>query len=244
MDYDRLLNEILNRVSDKLASLENVNHKIQCPKLLILTENHGTTCHDFLENAQLLNQYHIDCGQLMEYNCNVNEYEAVVIFHLSNNGLSKLAAGISDTPFTSLASQAILLGKKIFILEDEIELYQYKQTAPIAYYSMFYEKIKLLIASGITFCKKEELIKNIAMHQQSTETSTEQPIFYDNMKSSEITKKIITERDIKKLFEDGVTKIRINRDAILTDLAKEFIHNKKIEIEKEFPANRKQRNCL
>jgi hypothetical protein len=56
-----------------------------------------------------------------------------------------------------------------------------------------------------------------------------------------IDKKVITERDLKKLAGDGVNCICINSNAILTDLAKEYLNYKKIMMEREPSTGRKQR---
>ena len=41
-----LLNEICKRVQEKLQA-------IQLPSILVLTEEHGTICHETLENTEL-----------------------------------------------------------------------------------------------------------------------------------------------------------------------------------------------
>lgn len=83
--------------------------------------------------------------------------EVVILYCLSNEVLGKLASGIYDTPYTQLASQAILSGKKVYVPMERIELYRYATTAPAPYYAMLQEKLALLEESGVVICPQEEL---------------------------------------------------------------------------------------
>jgi len=164
MDFNLLVEEILARVSEHLAN-DNVNGEKNPvkdkAKLLVLTECHGTNCHDLLDNSNLQKNYHMECALERGHNCNVADYEAVVLYNLSIDALGKLASGICDTPYISLATKAILMGKKIFVPNEEVELYSYKDTTPYTYYSMMNEKLKRLSNSGVIFCKKEDIEKFI-----------------------------------------------------------------------------------
>ena len=61
-----------------------------------------------------------------------------------NEALGKIANGIFDTDYTRRFGTALLLGKRIFIAEEEVELYRYKDTAPAGYYSRLEENLKFL----------------------------------------------------------------------------------------------------
>lgn len=266
MELNLLVDEILARVSEHLAGI-NVNteknpvtHKA---KILVLTECDGTIFHGLLKNSNLQKYYQMDLAFQYQYNCDLSDYEAIVINNLSMDALSKLANGICDTPFISLATKAILMGKRILVPTEEIELYKYKNSAPYAFYSMMNEKLNLLSKSGVIFCKMNELEGLISKDHNLTECnqdgikhvgikhidSKQNEIIPDEIKSDDIkplklNKKIITEGDIRKLFVEGVKRIRINSNAILTDLAKDYIHNKRIEIERESLTDGKLRKGL
>lgn len=250
MDINLLVDEILARVSVKMKEIDlgkdTANDK---PKILVLTERHGTVCHEFLETSNLKKNYIIECALLKEYNCELNDYEAVIMYNLSIDALCKLASGICDTPYISFASRAILLGKKIFIPTEEIELFQYKQSAPSAYYSMMNEKLNLLRNSGVIICRQDELEKSLEKGLSNQEKFFEACKLEEckldeckstiEIKSVKLCKKVITERDIRDLSTEGVTRICINNNSILTDLAKDYIHERKIVIERESSPERK-----
>lgn len=231
MDYKQLVDEILKRVAVKMDNLEGEPSTTNKRRILILTQHHGTLCHEMLESTKLQDCCHMDCALQKEYNCDIEEYEAVVIYNLSNSTLSKLAGGILDTAYLSLASSAILMGKKVLIPQEEIELYRYEKTAPDAYYAMMCEKLKLLQASGVILCNHCEL-ENIltgscrcSEGSEKKQSATGEPF--------KIDKKVITERDLRQLTAEGATCIHINCNAILTDLAKEYLNTRKIVVDRE-----------
>ena len=119
MDRDALVSEICRRVAEKLRALEtgtepeNAAEKEGERKLLLLTEEHGDTCHEFLENRELGACFHVDCALLADYQCRIDDYEGIVVYTLSVGALAKLAAGIADNGFTGLFAEALLKGKKI-----------------------------------------------------------------------------------------------------------------------------------
>jgi ethanolamine utilization protein len=247
MDKNRLVDEILERVSVKLADLESRNSITNKKRILILAEQHGTKCHELLDNSNLQTCLHTECALLKEYNCDIMDYDAVVIYHLSINALSKLASGVCDTPFISLASKAILMGKKVVIPNEEIELNQYEQTAPSAYYAMMNEKLRLLKDSGVIFCSYSD-VESILMGdcqkpaccvKETNSINETNPM--KERKTVKVDKKIITERDLKKFELESLDSICINSNSILTDLAKDYLNYKKIEIVRELTTGRKQR---
>jgi len=236
MEIDRLIDEIVARVSSYLSDVERIDSSCtSMSKVLILAEHHSEICHELLDNTTLQKQFYLDCALQQDYHCDLKDYEAVVIYHLSIDGLSKLAHGISDTPWIDLAIRAILMGKKIFIPTDEMELFTYENTAPSAYYAMMKDKINLLRDSGVTFCKLHEL-EGLIMDGNNACKKTS--VRCDKSKSNEaegyvLCKKVITESDIRKISSEGVKKIIIKNNAILSDLAKEYIRNKQIEVVKD-----------
>lgn len=236
MDFEKLVSEILARVSEKVQEAEEAADK---PGLLILTQAHGNNCHCRLESTQLLEYYHTECALLKEYDCDLHDYEAVILYQMTNEVLGKLANGIYDTPYLKLASEALLMGKKIFVPEEEVELYRYKETAPAAYYQMLEEKLALLKASGVVICREADLEKEIleGSSQEPAEASLACPCEEKEEvcqppareeKELVISKKIITERDVVNAYADKVTVIHICKNTILTDLAKEYAQARNI----------------
>lgn len=241
-----LVDEIVRRVSKKLAEAGT-----QCtaardsaanggkPKLLILTQEHGTLCHRILESERLAERYATTCALTEGYQCDPAEFDTVILFNLTNEVLAKIASGLCDTPYTRLASQALLLGKRIFVPKEEVELCRYASTAPAAYYAMLEGKLKILTASGVTVCPADEL-ESAILNEPATDTAQVCGCAADSAakkappaKEQKCSKKVITERDIYNLKEKNVTRVLIGEKTIVTDLAKDLAKTRGIEIVRE-----------
>lgn len=168
----RLIEEIVARVAAKLAELQLTTGEVckepvceKRPGLLAITQEHGECCNDLLECEEIKAHFRTECALLNEYKVDLADCEAVVLFQLTCDTLAKLASGMCDTPYTRLASQAILMGKKVYIPAEEVELYQYADTAPKAYYNMMKAKLDLLMDSGVEICPMCDLPQAILAGQ-------------------------------------------------------------------------------
>ena len=226
MNFDALVAEIVSRVAQKVEQAESAAHPR--PKLLVLTREHGECCHRILESSWVQAVYDTACALLCGETCDVSEYDALALFGLNNESLSKLAAGICDTTYTSLAMRAILSGKKIYAVRDEVELFDYEKTAPAAYYAMMLEKVAFLEKSGVCFCPLSLLEETIAgtCCQKAPQASAAARSVCEVC----LAKKVITERDVKNAQTQGATVIAVAAKSLLTDLAKEYAHGHGIAI--------------
>lgn len=248
MDFNALVDEIVKRVVQKIEADTQETPAAQetalCskPGLLILTQEHGTICHTILESEQLLEYYRTDCALLKEYQVEISDYEAVILFDLTNDVLARLAGGLCDTPFTALAQKAILRGKKIFVPQEAVELFRYVETAPSAYYQMMLEKLRLLQQCGIMICPSDTLEDAILSGEvsapvaQTPETAAvqETPCCSAPSKSTgcevTISKRVITERDLSLVYDRTVCAVHIGAKSILTDLARDYAQAREVAI--------------
>lgn len=235
-----LIDQIVTRVAEKLAQVEQKSCDEQNdgkPGLLILTQEHGSRCHQMLESSALRENYSTTCALTQDYRCDVADYDAVILYGLTNEALAKIVTGACDTPYTRLASRALLLGKRMFVPKEEVELYRYAATAPAVYYSMLEEKLKILTASGAVICPEDELENRILGSDAARTSQKECSAGRDAPKNTvrpakelTISKKVVTERDIIALKEGNVTRIHVSEKAILTDLARDLAKSRGIEI--------------
>lgn len=232
MNTDLLLQEICKRVQEKLQTIEQET----LPSILVLTEEHGSLCHETLENSELCQYYRMECALLAQYQCSIENYEAVVVYTLSNEALGKIAHGIFDNGFTRLFGQALLEGKKIYLSQEGIELYRYKNTAPQAFYHRLLENLELLKKSGVVIAAHSQIAEQILNKQKEEAAEEEQPVCSEN-RQEEVTemvldKKIITEKDMIPLGNQHIRQVIIREKAILSDLAKEYAAKHNILIQR------------
>lgn len=236
MDHNAIVDEILRRVAEKISEAEGC-----CagkPGLLILTQDHGTDCHATLESEALKAGYRTDCALMHHYEVDLDDYAAVVLFNLSCDAMAALASGACDTAYTRLASKAILSGKKVYVPTEEVELYQYKETAPAAYYNMMQQKLDLLVASGVVICARAGLEQVILGSETPAPVPAAAPVSAApaaccEAKEVRIDKRVLTEKDLIEANMGGVTKVYIGEKTIITALAKDAAKDRGMTIVRE-----------
>lgn len=252
MDFDALVDEIVARVAAKMEAAEDASGSCAeaadgKPGLLILTQEHGNVCHSMLDSKRLQEYYRTDCALVKEYQCEITDYEAVILFDLTVDALTRLAGGVCDTPFTALAQKAILHGKKIFVPQEAVELFQYAETVPSAYYQMLLDKLTLLKESGVVICPAAGLEDAILSGEvkaacvpaaaELPKQAAPAPALVPEVKKAgreeTISKRIITERDIAAVYDRDLMAVHVGERSILTDLAREYAAARGVTIVKE-----------
>ncbi|MBN7773811.1 hypothetical protein [Clostridium aminobutyricum] len=245
MEFKELVEQIAVKVAERIAELEE-SLQIEAPssvelcpkpKILILTEDHGTACHELLEKESLKHKFEIICALNEEYQCDSQQFDRIVLGSFSNTSLGKIAEGIGDTPFTQAVMKAILLGKQLIVPNEEMELFQYRETAPKLYYGRMMQKIEFLKNIGIQFCNADQLesilLGNEGVPEKKSctgEPAKEVAEVCENKSGGSVKfeKRIITERDIRTAYEQHATQICIAQKTIITDLAREYAEQRGI----------------
>ena len=248
MDFNALVDEIVARAAAKMEAAGD--EACPCgeagdgkPGLLILTQEHGSVCHSMLESPRLLEYYRTDCALMKEYDCEMADYEAVILFDLTVDALTRLAGGACATPVTALAQKAHLLGQKIYVPQEAVELFQYAETVPSAYYQMLLDKLTLLKQSGVVVCPAaglEDAIlsgEGMAVCMPAAPAAAPEPTEAEASvaggREETLTKRIITERDIAAVYDRDLAVVHVGPKSILTDLAREYAANRGVKVVKD-----------
>ena len=117
MEFTELVDEIVARVMDRMAEQTPAVSSGK-PKLLVLTPDHGTLCHETLEHEALLEYYDTECALLKEYRCSIDDSEAVLVYGLDVPSMCQLAVGVFRPPFTQLAQTAMLAGAALVVAPE------------------------------------------------------------------------------------------------------------------------------
>lgn len=252
MDQSKLIDEIVSRVAAKLAESGEVAAACDTcgacadaakPGLLILTQQHGEVCHAGLESEALHKCFRTDCALLHDYQVNIADYDVIVLYQLTNETLGKLACGVCDTPYTKLATQAILMGKRIYVPTEEVELFRYASTAPAAYYAMMKEKLDLLTRSGMTISAQGNLERAILSGCACPGPAPSAPAgpcslisdrpCPERQQELSLTKRVLTERDVSAAIEGRFSRIRLPAKCIVTSLAQDYAKDHGISLVRE-----------
>jgi len=225
MDFNTLLDDITRKVLDRIGANKH--------KIIVLAKTNQNKNRALLENGALSKDFEIEFALIDEREINIDHYHAVILFDLTCASLAKIAIGVSDTKYSALVAQAILMGKKIFVPNEEIELFKYKDTAPDAYYKMMLAKLNFLKESGIVFCGLDKL-KNMLIAQPPVTRLLSPAAENEPTGSSgsqiELYKRVVTESDIRAAATNSITCIVVKPDTIMTDLARDYARECEIEI--------------
>lgn len=239
MDFNQLVEEIVARVAAKIeAESAPVAAPVDSgkPKLLILTQEHGTLCHQMLESPRLAEYYQTECALLQDYQCALESYEAVILFGLDLELMGRLSGGLCETPASRLAQKALLLGKKVFVPQETVELLKYADSAPAAYYQHLYGQLTLLQQAGMTICPLGNLEEAILSGECAPAVKPPAPVEVIQVPTAapgdcaRIDKRIVTERDVGAVYKRGMTTVYVCQKAIITDLAREYAQARGVEI--------------
>lgn len=222
---------------DQVLQAMGIQEETALPGLMILTKEHGYTCHKLYESSMIRTKYQISCALEQEYQVEWDGIEVLVLFQLTIEDMCKIASGMTDTPYTKLVAKALLTGKKIYVPREEVELYQYPAGGLGSYQCMLQAKLTNLVSFGLKICPMDQLEKIIlggAILEQSNEAAECACENVDEEKVPEevrtFEKRVITERDIIEANCDKVKVIRITKKNILTPLAKDTASKRNIRL--------------
>lgn len=216
MNYQALIDEIVQELYKKLKQdtkpLES--HK----KVIVIGDANKT-------EIEALKKYY----QVVAYPGDVSDYESVIISELTLARLTRLAQGLADQPEEAFILKALLEGKKVYMLEDEIEYRKYKKTSYKALYTLYSDYENKIRQYGI---------KPIG-HMTDILTAEEKPIPHEEKEelnpNEEIDfthKKLLLETDLMRAGIPVYGKVVVGKKSIVTPLAEDFIRTHKLKIKR------------
>jgi len=219
MDRSRLVEEISKKVMDRINDLK--------PKILVLNQEHSRL---IFKSEKFCACYWSDDGSAEDKSDVLGSYEAVVLLQLTCDTMTQIASGVVVTDDAKLVFRALLMGKKIYIPKESIELFLFKNTAPDSYYAMLLEKLNILAAAGVTFCAMDELEEKILAKKI-------EPIDTGSVSGEEVflDKKVITEKDVMKVCRNEMNQLYVTQRAIVTELAYDYARKRGVDIIRKKP---------
>ena len=245
MDMDLLI-ELAVRAVKAYLEKEGVVAAVPAPveprKALVLTEEHcGETCSIENYGSELCK---VDCALAQNYEVNVDDYDVVVLRSMTNSNLFKIANGCTDNKFLALAAEAILKGKRVIMVKECVEILKYAETAPKALYNNIYKNLQILLDSGVELIEEEnvktaltdgiEVPAEVPAVPAPAAVKEEAPAPAPKAESDDsvlvLTKRVVTERDIKAAAAQHYTKIQLPEKPVITYLAKDTAFELGIEL--------------
>lgn len=235
MDFNALVDEIARKVQDKLreqGAASPVNTQCNAalfdkPCIMVLSrgESERDRCRCLMENGAVSEHYDLDFVLPSEPERDIARYRAIILFDLDCDTLSKIAAGTADTGYTAIASKAILMGKKVLVPKEEIELFKYRDTAAASYYEMMLGKLNFLAEAGVIFCDFDKLGSELIAPKSSAArdvSGLSNTVVSPGGGQLELDKRVVTEGDIRAASTAGAVCVAVRQGAIITVLATDY----------------------
>ncbi len=245
MDMDLLIELAVRAVKaylEKEGVVAAAAPVVEPRKALVLTEEHcGENCSIEAYGSELCK---VDCALAQNYEVNVDDYDVVVVRDMTNSNLFKIANGCTDNKFLALAAEAILKGKRVVMVKECVEILKYAETAPKALYNNIYKNLQILLDSGVELVEEEnvksaltegmdvpaEAPKAEPVKAEKEEAPAPAPKAESEDSVLVLTKRVVTERDIKAAAAQHYTKIQLPEKPVITYLAKDTAFELGIEL--------------
>lgn len=196
---DELVQKVMEAVLAKLANEETQ------PKLKLIGTSDSSV-------PQLISKL----PSVSIFNGSIEEADVLLLTELTVDQMGRIASGCPQTPEESGILKHFLKGKKVFVLQEGIEFYAYRQSASYALRQKF-EAFELQWRRyGAEIVSEKETRWQLPKSQnQPNDAAT-------------MTKKIWTEAKIKELNLHSGASFKLGKNAMLTALAKDYLREKNI----------------
>ena len=245
MDMDLLI-ELAVRAVKAYLEKEGITSAVQAERkvnsALILTEHHCEECAVEKLDSELCK---VTCALAQNYKVNVDYFDSIVLYNITNSNLFKIANGCTDNKFLALAAEAILKGKRVIMVKEEVEILKYEETAPKALYNNIYKNLQILLDSGVELVAAEDVKDAIcegadapaepAREEVKAVEAASAPVAAAPKAESDdsvlvLTKRVITERDIREAAAKHYKKVQLPEKPVITYLAKDTAFELGIEL--------------
>lgn len=147
----------------------------------------------------------------------VDEANKVFILNMSNKMLYDISNGVSDDELTNKIIKSIMKGKDVCVLKGGLEFKQYESTCPKELLNRYKSYIESLNKYKVKF-----------VDEFKTEKKTEEKSIIADLTN----KNLINEKVVSRATNAEVKSIRVDKKALITPLAKDFIRSEEIEVKR------------
>lgn len=183
---------------------------------------------------------------------NAPDYEILISAHLSIEAMACLALGMPGNEEAACILYSLLQGKKVYILERGLEYRSYRDKAHKTLYRLFQEYENRIAGFGVRFIgnildirRQEEAgssqltgknmeseVRNMVSRGEYPKREGSTNIFQEDFLNLS-GRKLLRESDFSGVSDRAKSRVLIDRDAIVTPLAMDYITNHRLEIRRK-----------
>ncbi len=153
--------------------------------------------------------------------CMVEDYKIIIVPSLSLNNLIDISFAREADEISSLVIKSFLNGLDVIVLEEGLEYRKYKESSNEKFYKYIESIERRLETFGLEFISVVKLKDRLKAYRNEKLSGPSKEI---------INKKLITKKDVTDLIELGETTILINKNTIVTALARDYIEENEMEL--------------
>lgn len=162
------------------------------------------------------------------YDESLRDCELVVIPKICIQLLSNLANAISTGNRERFLLTMLLKGKKVVALEEGLAYRKYKPTAPVLLYKQYDGYADKLRGYGIRIVSAKELLPVCLETGGAADVHKELQTAPSG--SEVLSRKVITEAELKKYHLQSIKEIVVDRNSIITPLAQDYLRMQQMHI--------------
>lgn len=212
LSYDALVElvtkEVMNVISSSgIASVDSDGCVDKRPSALVIGDKNSLP-------AFAQDKYRFE--SIDSYKGDISKYDCVFIAELTCAELADCALGRDCRAVPCAVTNALLSGKKVFLLESALPYRKHKETANRAFYSMFEGYVNTLRTFGVEIIREQWYGKNLDR----------------NAVADNSVDKVITEKLAISLADNAVDGIvRLRGGTVITPSAKDIFNHSQVKVE-------------
>lgn len=215
MQEKQLIDEIVTELYKRLA-----NENLKAQKIFIVGQL------DEAQQSTLAASYRVVTEVQDAYSCDV-----VFIASMSVELLTHIALGCAINDIEQIILRSLLQGKQVYVLQDGIELYQYKESSYKNLYSMYQSYLDQIELNGIQIISDGAALLHLdEMKRMDRNQRVKLPTYETSFDMT--SKKLLLEKDLMDARVKTSARIQIKRSCIITPLAEDYIRKHMIVIER------------
>lgn len=151
-------------------------------------------------------------------------YEWIIAAQMSLDTMTQVALGIPRSKESACILKSLLEGKQVFVLQRGLEYRLYRDKAVKTLYRLYQEYEDRICQYGIRIISDiDEIREQEGLSDKIRETG------YLDLTGI----KVLTETNFSKMRSGGSGRVLIDRNAVITPLAKDYVANHRLRLERQ-----------
>lgn len=239
MVKEELIKTITEEVMRKLkTTLNNSKDYINFKKRAVILGETKNFNRDIYKDNGLIEYYKVDEVR----NIDIDACDLLFIEELKIIELANISLGLYERDKEKIIIEALLKGKKVGVLYEGLEFKKYKNTANKNLYNLYSSYEEKIYNFGINITELNDI--DTFFEESFEKKHIKEKGLYINEESNKepeiskglldlSSKRVVCESDLKKTTIRGYKSIKVNKNTIITPLAKELIKQNKLNILRE-----------